>query len=472
MASDYNYLDDNQRVPATSLPAALGGAAGTINRLNGTGWYTLDAKAIWKGWRAHEFSFGAHRDAETFSQIKFNTADWMQDARTSVATDGRGRTATNAVWAQDIWSFAPDWKATLGGRFENWRAYDGYNFSASPALNVNQPGLSTSAFSPKASLAWAVADPWTLSASWGTAYRMPTVTELYQAITTGTQLTVPNPNLRPEHANSYELAAEYKTDTTRLRLSLFREDISNALLSQSAPLVPGSTTLYSYVQNVDRTRAQGVELVGSQNDVLIDGLDLSASLTYVNGRTVKDTAFPAAVGKYIPQLPKLRGDAVITWHATDALALTLAGRYSDRSFATIDNSDPDSHTFQGFDGYMVVDARAHYQIDGNWSAWRSSGSASAWRSRRHRRRAALAQRRLSTISWKDGSLDPYQAGTFEVWLKLPKAPGAVYFPATQTCGGAVEHWSETAGPQQHPAPLLTILADAATAPEGMAVSDG
>ncbi len=101
---------------------------------------------------------------------------------------------------------------------------------------------------------------------------------------------------------------------------------------------------------------------------LIDGLDLSGSLTYVAGHTVKDMAFPAAVNKYLPQLPKLRGEAVATYHATDALALTLAGRYSDRSFGTIDNSDPNSHTFQGFDGYMVVDARAHYQVDDNWSA--------------------------------------------------------------------------------------------------------
>ena len=49
------------------------------------------------------------------------------------------------------------------------------------------------------------------------------------------------------------------------------------------------------------------------------------------------------------------------------LAFTVAGRYSDRSFGTIDNSDPVSHTFQGFDGFLVVDTRIHYQMDDNWS---------------------------------------------------------------------------------------------------------
>jgi iron complex outermembrane receptor protein len=190
-------------------------------------------------------------------------------------------------------------------------------------------------------------------------------------VTTGTVLSVPNPNLKPEHATSYELAAERKTDNTRVRLSLFREDVSNALLSQSAPLLAGSNQLFSFVQNVNRTRAQGIELVAEENDLFVDGFKLSGSLTYVDGHTVKDTVFPAAVGKFIPQLPKLRADLVATyrpeWLDEGKLAFTVAGRYSDRSYGTIDNSDPVSHTFQGFDGFFVVDTRVHYQMDDNWS---------------------------------------------------------------------------------------------------------
>ncbi|MFX8786134.1 TonB-dependent receptor, partial [Acinetobacter baumannii] len=85
-----------------------------------------------------------------------------------------------------------------------WRAFSGSNFSASPALSVTQPGLSKNALSPKATLAWTPAQQWRLTASYGRAYRFPTVTELYQAITTGTTLTVPNPNLKPERADSID----------------------------------------------------------------------------------------------------------------------------------------------------------------------------------------------------------------------------------------------------------------------------
>jgi len=368
VATDYAYLTDNQRVPGIALPGAASGGAGTINRLNGTGWYTLDAKGIWRGWSDHDVSFGAHRDAETFGQSRFNTGDWLTGAAGALAARARGRTATNALWVQDIWSFAPRLKATLGLRYENWRAYDGLNFSAAPALNTVQPQISGDYLSPKASLAWLPVDAWRVSLSWGSAYRMPTVTELYQAVTTGAVLTVPNPNLKPEHANSWELAVERTSDSGRVRVSLFQEDISNALLSQSAPLVPGSTTLFSFVQNVPHTQARGIEVVFDQNDVLLDGFELSGGFTATDARVTSDPVFPAAIGKFLPQVPKFRATLVGTYRPDDVWSFTLAGRYSDRAFGTIDNSDPVSQTFQGFAGYFVLDARVQMRIDENWTA--------------------------------------------------------------------------------------------------------
>ena len=366
IASRYDYLNDKQRVPTAALPGAFTTGAGTVNRMNGTGWYTLDADAVWRGWTDHEISFGAHRDAETFAQLRNNLTDWIAGGLGSAVNSAQGRTATNALWLQDIWSLLPDLKASAGLRYEDWRAYDGTNLSASPTLNVNQPGIFASTLSPKASLAWQVSSTWKITGSWGIAYRMPTVTELYQAITTGTVLTVPNPNLKPERASSYELAAEHRTDKGLVRLSLFEEDMRNALLSQSAPLLPGSPTLFSFVQNVDRTRARGLEFVVDQYDAFIPGLELSGSLTAVDARITADSAFAAAVNKFIPQVPKLRANVMATYRI-DAWAFTLGARYSDRSFGTIDNSDPYTYTYQGFGRYLVADARVRYRIDENWN---------------------------------------------------------------------------------------------------------
>lgn len=366
IATRYDYLNDKQRVPTAALPGGFTAGAGTVNRMNGTGWYTLDANASWRGFESHDISLGLHRDAETFAQTRNNLTDWIAGGVGTAVNAAKGRTATNALWLQDIWTLLPDLKLAAGLRYEDWRAYQGSNVSASPALNVSQPRISASTLSPKASLAWQISDNWKMTGSWGIAYRMPTVTELYQAITTGAVLTVPNPNLKPERGSSYELAAERRTDSGILRLSLFEEDITNALLSQSAPLLAGSTALFSYVQNVDRTQVRGIELMADQYDVFVPGLELMASLTAADARIREDKAFAAAVGKFIPGVPKLKANAMATYRIDD-WALSLGARYADRSFGTIDNSDPISQTYQGFAGYFVVDARIRYNIDDNWN---------------------------------------------------------------------------------------------------------
>jgi iron complex outermembrane receptor protein len=193
------------------------------------------------------------------------------------------------------------------------------------------------------------------------------VTELYQAITTGPVLSVPNPNLRPERAWSGELSAEYAPARGRLRVSLFEEHVSDALISQSGPLGPAAT-LVNFVQNIDKVRSRGIEVVGQAFDVAVRGLELSGSVTYVDSTIREDAAFPAAVGKRTPQVPRLRATMVATYRPNEKSAFTLAARYSDRVYATADNSDLVTHTFQGFDGYFVMDARWRYRIDKHWSA--------------------------------------------------------------------------------------------------------
>jgi len=250
----------------------------------------------------------------------------------------------------------------VGGRYEDWRAYDGFNFSSTPALSVAQPVRTATGFSPKASLAYVPAPHWTVRASFGKAYRFPTVGELYQAVTTGAVLTVPDPTLRPERALSEELAVEHQDAGGAVRLALFNESIADALISQSAPLVAGSAVAYTYVQNVDRTRARGVELAGSRTDFPVRGVDLSGSATYTEATTRANRAFPAAVGKLLPSVPRWKASAVATWRPTTGVALTTAARYASRNYATLDNSDTVGNTYMGFYRYFVIDARARFEV--------------------------------------------------------------------------------------------------------------
>lgn len=361
IGSLYDYAKDDQRTPSTALPSAADGGPGSLVRMGGTGWRTLDLHAFTRALPAHEIHGGAHYDGFTLKNDRYATVDWIAGDPGALLQEARGHTRTLAVWAEDEWRVAPQWALTLGARYEWWKAYGGRNFAASPALNVAQPSRSAEGLSPKASLRWQPSRPWTVTLSAGLALRFPTVSELYQAISTGPTITVPNPNLRPEKAWSEELSVERSLRGGKVRLSLFRESVRDALVSQSAPLLPASQTLYNYVQNIDLTRTNGIEASFEKRN-LLSHFDLSGSVTLADPKTITDAAFPPAEGKLIPQVPKRKATLVATWRAGERASLTFAGRYASRMYGTIDNSDVVGHTWQGFEGYVVGDVRGTYRL--------------------------------------------------------------------------------------------------------------
>jgi iron complex outermembrane receptor protein len=365
IGSIYDYAKDDQRIPSAALPAAKDGGPGSIIRMNGTGWRTLDLHMFTKVIHGQELHGGAHYDDFTLDSRRFATDEWIDGAAGALTQESRGHTRTFALWAEDHVMLAPKFMVTLGGRYERWRAYGGRNFSATPALDVDQPVRTAQGLSPKLSVRWEPARRWSVTLSAARALRFPTVSELYQAISTGPTITVPNPNLKPEKANSAELAVERRIGGGSVRLSLFHETIRDALISQLGPL-PGQMQLFSFVQNIGRTRTNGAELVLEKRN-LLPRFDVSGSFTLADPKIVSDPVFPAAEGKLIPQVPRRKATLVATWRPNDRLSLTGAARYSSRMFGTIDNSDRIGHTWQGFEGYFVADVRAAYKLDSQWS---------------------------------------------------------------------------------------------------------
>ncbi len=371
----YDYARDRQANPsaATSgasvnrLPAAFAGGPGTIQRQDGTGWLTLDAKAALHlgSDDAHIVSVGGHADRYTLRAATYLASNWLDDAtQGALSTASRGRSRTLALWAQDVVKLGPQVSLTLGGRQEWWRAWDGFNLVASGA-SVIQSERRFSGFSPKASLEWRPDRAWSARLSLGQAWRLPTVGELYQATSIGTLLTNPNPDLRPERARSAELAIEHRVDRGSVRLSLFNEIVDDALISQAA-IVGGTGVSTTFVQNVDRTRARGVELAIDRRDI-VPRVDLQASLTYADAVVSRNSVSPNSEGKLLPSVPHWKGTAVLTWRPSDQVALTTAARYASRNYATLDNSDVVGNTYQGFYKYFVIDARAQFRVTDQFS---------------------------------------------------------------------------------------------------------
>ena len=396
-ASSYNYLQDILLNPFTVVPAPGFGYSlnGKVTRMDGTNWQNSDAKGIWRPFGydgPQEISFGVHGDRYRLENPVYASSVWFAAPSTGTGqlySTGVGETHTEALWLQDAWKIIPNLKLTLGGRLESWQALDGFNVNnlanaTTGAITVLpptvQPQLNSTNFSPKASLSYDPSKDWNITANFGEAFRYPTVSELYQNVSSGGNVFLANPLLAPEQDFTGELNIERHWNDGRVRLTLFEERTDNALISQTNTVTNAVTkaqSLQTSVSNVAAIRMQGVELSADKDNVLVRGLQLFGSVTYVDSRILSDpnwtgtnpvTGVPdTVVGKRVPYVPDWRAKFGLTYRPNDSWAFTVAGRYSGKQYSTLDNTDIISHVYGAFDNYFVADVKVHYNATRNFS---------------------------------------------------------------------------------------------------------
>lgn len=364
IASIYDYIKDEQRTPTTSKASSTTDGAGTIADGEGTGWRNLNLKFDYKPkGSSHAFRFGYLFDNNILEYKTYNTTSWLNGDPSTISGIFQGKTSTNALFAQDGWNFAENMKLTVGARYEQWKAYDGYVQSSSTSQNYDT--RKETDVSPKLTLEYFADNAMILKASVGKAVRYPTVAELYMYSTTaGTSITNNDPNLKPEKAMSYELSAikEYENGSTRL--SFFYENIKDTILSQTNNTVtPNITNL----QNIDEIETKGVEVATQFTNALIDGLDLQGSATYTKSEIIKNSKRPSTEGNDFVNIPDWRISAVATYHQSKELSYTLAGRYSGTQHASIDNTDNNQNVYGGQSSYCSIDTKVNYQLSNGFS---------------------------------------------------------------------------------------------------------
>lgn len=376
-ASGYDYRKDSKRQNAAGNPppGAQTGGAGTIADGSGTGWQTLAAKGTWRPLgMPHIVDFGVQQDRYELSYITSNIPDnWISDPGAALASDVGGKTRLRSLYAQDAWSLSPRWKAVLGARGEWWTASEGRTViaSATPAVDTRWPQRREWHLSPKAALSWQWLPDTVLKASAGRAVRFPTVAELYGATSTANAQFINDPNLRPERSWTRELSAEKDFGDALLRVTAFSEDTHDALYSQTLLDVIANRNV-TRVQNVGFIRTRGVELAYSGADVVLKRLDVNASVTYADSRIEENAGFVSVpgdtLGKRQPNIPRWRAAALASYRFSDRWTTSVGARYSGPQFRTLDNSDVNGFTYMGVSRFFVVDLRARWQIDRNWSA--------------------------------------------------------------------------------------------------------
>jgi iron complex outermembrane receptor protein len=380
VGSIYDYIKDEKRGSTAPLPAAASGGAGTFADGRGSGWNSFAAKGTWRpnGLQGeHIVDFGAQQDLYNLRYVTSNIAasgSWLSSAPGTLSSEVGGRSRLQSLYAQDAWNFAPQWKAVLGLRAEDWMTggYTHIRNAASTADTLNQQWSERDEFyaSPKAALSYLWSNDLTLKASLGKAVRMPTLNEIYGATSTSNSQYLNDPYLRPEKSVTTELTAEKELGNGLLRLTYFAEDTRDSIYGQSY-FVSGTTTV-TRVQNVDRIATQGFELAYNGFDIFTRGLDLNGSITYADSIIKENTGYvwtPGdTVGAMQPNIPKWRATFLANFRVDEHWNVAFGARYSGPQYRTLNNADINGFTYTGVSQYFTTDLRVRYKVDKQWTA--------------------------------------------------------------------------------------------------------
>jgi iron complex outermembrane recepter protein len=115
---------------------------------------------------------------------------------------------------------------------------------------------------------------------------------------------------------------------------------------------------------------------GNRDDMLIKGLSLSGSVTWLDARIIHDglvnstaslangnhSGLVPVAGNTVPNVPKWRSTVAVTYRPDENWSFTGAVRYQGRMYSTLDNADTNYDVYQSFGSFVVADVRVHYEV--------------------------------------------------------------------------------------------------------------
>ena len=258
---------------------------------------------------------------------------------------------------------------TMGARYDNWRAFDGglghlgTGSLAGKQVFNRYDARSDDALNPSLSLEHRLPDDTQVQLSLAMATRFPTVGELFQGSLNGDgtfNFNSFDPNLKPERSRDANLLVAHDFGWVKLTGSLFYQRVRDVIFSFTGVNQNGVTT--SSFKNIDLTRQYGIELIAETRDWPLPGMNIDANAAWINAKTLRNDAAPAAEGVQFPRIPRWRINASLRYDLTQSLQASLGMRYASRPNTDLFGllrGDTYGYTSELF----ALDARANWTIN-------------------------------------------------------------------------------------------------------------
>jgi len=157
-----------------------------------------------------------------------------------------------------------------------------------PLLTTFTPaGQSDSRLSPKFGATVKLGPDVILFGNYAQGFLAPTPSQVnnFFEFIAGGYTSIPNPDLRPETSESFEVGARYVRDTFSLQVTAFSGDYDNFISQQviSGAFTPQNPAIFQFI-NFDSARIEGVEARAEMK--LDSGLTGRLAMAYANGDTI------------------------------------------------------------------------------------------------------------------------------------------------------------------------------------------
>lgn len=344
-----------------------------ITTFDDTGWNILDLKFATEslaGDDRQRLSVGAHFDRYSLNLLvdDYNSitgqrsTDELDGNRATGRADSGGNTQNTAIFAQYGIALSEQWDVSIGLRYEDWEATDGYEGG------TRTEDRTQSAWSPKFSLAYQVNEQQSVRYSVARALRFPIIEELFVNNGDISGGSVADADLRPEKGLFHNLSFEQQwadaswNTSSSARVNLFYDDVDDVIEYQT-DIASGIATFLP----VGRVKTQGVEAIFNAKGLFQSPLDIRWNLTYTDSEITENRFDESLIGNRMPRLPRWRSNLLMNYNLNDDWTLGGSVRYASHSVARLDNTDTTQNVFGSMDAYTFVGIKANWQATSSLS---------------------------------------------------------------------------------------------------------
>ena len=306
--------------------------------------HTLD----WGWLRSYSVGADYHRIAGE------DLSDIFDETGVRVRTDiGRGKQRFWGGFAQTSIKPLDALEILASVRYQSFHNFDA--FDGTPGGLGNAPDSSESSVDPRVSVRYSLTNVFALRAAYYTAFRAPTLDNLYRAFSVPFGIFYANPELVPENLKGGEVGFDVHTARLRAQVTAYTNSIDNLITSRTLQFNELPSGFFFGTRNINagKARSRGLEFE-TQVDIAT-GWTAGVAYTFADSRITTNALDPASVDQQIADVPQNRASISVTYESPWGLRVTPQFRWLQSSYGDND------HTL-AVDAQHLVDLSAAYAI--------------------------------------------------------------------------------------------------------------